>query len=445
MTLFRQYHNGRNTRVSLDRRRVVCYGSGTASRAFTIMSAMKAAESSSFDRFITVVTGQWEMLGAAGMSARRISGLTEAPVSSIYHHFGSLEHLLLASQRQCLVEAKLWCDRQCRQFDGLDASPAAFAGFFAQITDGWCEEQRGLAFAWRECQLLAHQSPLFGDAAREWAALWQRFWSEAGRRFGLGADSIVAQRVFENESFFHMIRWRRLVDRAALDETARTLGAWLTGTALPAAPWREFAREAALRSMPVLPDRDETAARIVETAARIIDEDGLARLTHRAVAERTGLTLGTVSHKFRTKPALLEAAFEGLYRANVERLQAEAPARDTARDLADALARDLAGMMQRGGNARGRDELLVATARDASLRQFGAQLRYLRGRTSHGALQDLVCARRQVGVTEAALFSGFLTSQLRAHAGHPEEIAPRIRSELGVMVGLARDVPGDGA
>ncbi|MFD2136884.1 TetR/AcrR family transcriptional regulator [Novosphingobium resinovorum] len=74
-----------------------------------------------------------------------------------------------------------------------------------------------------------------------------------------------------------------------------------------------------------MPDRDETAARIVETAARIIDEDGLARLTHRAVAERAGLTLGTVSHKFRTKPALLEAAFEGLYRANVERLQAEAP------------------------------------------------------------------------------------------------------------------------
>lgn len=407
------------------------------------MSAMRTAESSSYDRFIAVVTGQWEQVGAAGMSARQISGLTDAPVSSIYHHFGSLEHLLLASQQQCIVEASLWCDRQWQQFDGLRASPVAFAGFFAQIVDAWCEEQRGLAFAWRECQLLAHESAQFVDATRQWAALWAHFWSEAGQRFGLGAGSIVAQRVFENESFFHMIRWRRLVDRAALDETARVLGAWLTGSAIPPAPWREFAREEALRSMPTLPDRDETAARIVETAARIIDEDGLARLTHRAVAERAGLTLGTVSHRFRTKPALLEAAFEGLYRANVERLQAEAPARDALRpaDLAD----DLAAMVLRGGNARGSDELFVATARDASLRQFGAQLRYLRGRTSRSALQDLVGTGREVGVTEAALFSGFLTSQLRAHAGFPDEVAPRIRGELEVMVALACGVPGDRA
>ncbi|MFT4056057.1 MAG: TetR family transcriptional regulator [Novosphingobium sp.] len=403
---------------------------------------MRTAESSSYDRFIAVVAGQWEMGGAAGMSARQISGLTDAPVSSIYHHFGSLEHLFLASQQQCIVEAKFWCDRQWQQFDGLDASPAAFAGFFAQIVDAWCEERRELAFAWRECQLLAQQSALFVGAAREWAALWERFWSEAGARFGLGAGSIVAQRVFENESLFHMIRWRRLVDRPALDETARVLGAWLTGTAMPPAPWREFAREEALRSMPVLPDRDETAARIVETAAQIIDESGLARLTHRAVAERARLTLGTVSHKFRTKPALLEAAFEGLYRANLTRLQADVPARAAllTRDVAD----DLAGMVLRGGSARGGYELFVATARDPALRQFGAQLRYLRGRTSRGAMQELVGDGREIGITEAALFSGFLTSQLRAHDGFPTEIAPHIRSELDVLIALARAVPSGG-
>lgn len=376
------------------------------------------------------------------MSARQISSLTDVPASSIYHHFGSLEHLFLASQQQCIGEAKAWCDEQYKQLYGLDVNPLAFAGFFAQIVDAWCEDRRSLAFAWRECQMLAQQSALFVEMAREWATLWERFWSEAAQRFGLGAGSIVARRVFENESFFHMIRWRRLVDRAALDETARSLSAWLTGSAMPAAPWREFAREEALRSMPTLPDRDDTAARIVDAAARIIDEDGLARLTHRAVAERAALTLGTVSHKFRTKSALLEAAFEGLYRANVERLQGDAPPRTNTRpsDFAD----DLAGMVLRGGNARGSDELFVATARDPALRQFGAQLRYLRGRTSRGMLQDFVGAGRQVGVTEASLFSGFLTSQLRAHAAFPDEIASRIRGELDVMVTLARAVPPDG-
>lgn len=374
------------------------------------------------------------MGGAAGMSARQISGLTGAPVSSIYHHFGSLEHLFLRSQQACITAARQWGGEQLRQFDGFAPSPHAFAGFFAQIVDAWCEQSRPLAFAWRECQLLAQQSPLFREPAEQWSHVWERFWDDAADRFGLGDGTLVVRRVFENESFLHMIRWRRMVDRAALDETARSLSAWLTGTAMPVAPWREYAREEALCSMPTLPDRDDTAARIVDAAARIIDEEGLARLTHRAVADRGGLTLGTVSHKFRTKSALLEAAFEGLYRANVERLQPEAAPRG---DLAD----DLAGMLRRGGNARGSDELFVATARDPALRQFGAQLRYLRGRTSRGSLQDLVGEHRTVGVTEAALFSSFLTSQLRTYAGASADMEHHIRAELAVLERFIRCVP----
>lgn len=392
------------------------------------------AEISSYDRLIAAVREQWELVGVVGMSARQISSLTRAPVSSIYHHFGSLEHLFLASQQACIAEAQHWSQTQLREFDGLPNSPNAFASFFAQIVDAWCEQKRTLAFAWRECQLLAQQSTLFNDAARRWDQIWAQFWAEAVTRFALGHGALVTQRVFENESFLHMIRWRRLVDRAALDETARALAAWLTGAAMPAAPWREYAREEALRSMPTLPDRDDVAARIVDSAAGIIDKEGLARLTHRAVAERAGLTLGTISHKFRTKSALLEAAFEGLYRANVERMQPETRVRG---DLAD----DLAGMVRRGGSARGSDELFVATARDPALSQFGAQLRYLRGRTSRGALQELVAEGRTVGVTEASLFSSFLTAQLRAHAGHAADMAECIRPELDALLELIRKVP----
>ncbi len=397
------------------------------------MPHSSSAEIPSYDRLIATVQEQWELGGAAGMSARQISGLTGAPVSSIYHHFGSLEHLFLRSQQACIAAARQWGEEQLRQFDGFAPSPHAFAGFFAQIVDAWCEQRRPLAFAWRECQLLAQQSPLFREPAEQWSQVWERFWDEAARRFGLGDGTLVVRRVFENESFLHMIRWRRMVDRAALDETARSLSAWLTGTAMPVAPWREYAREEALCSMPTLPDRDDTAARIVDAAARIIDEEGLARLTHRAVADRGGLTLGTVSHKFRTKSALLEAAFEGLYRANVERLQPETAPRG---DLAD----DLAGMLRRGGNARGSDELFLATARDPGLSQFGAQLRYLRGRTSRSTLQDLVGEHRTVGVTEAALFSSFLTSQLRIYARAQTDTVRPIRAELTILTRLVQRV-----
>lgn len=399
---------------------------------------MKYAENdkkTSHDRLIDAVREQWESHGAVAISARQISGITGAPVSSIYHHFGSLEQLFAVAQQCALSDAVAWCDAVWAQFTDLAPSPAAFAGFFAEVVDDWCERQRGLAFAWRECQLLAPANAAMAAAAQQWNDLWQRFWGAAGHRFALGEGALVARRVFENESFLHMIRWRRLVDRAALDDTARTLAAWLCGAPLPEAPWREYAREEALRSMPVLPERDGIAADVVAAAAAIIDGEGLARLTHRAVAERAGLTLGTVSHKFRTKSALLEAAFEGLYRANLERLQSE-----RAGDRSDA-ADDIAGLIARGARARGSDELFVATARDPALRQFGAQLRYLRGRTSQGTLQRLIGDGRMVTVTESALFSGFLTSQLRASTGEVDEAVRRVRRELAVLQGLAAAIP----
>ncbi|MFC6620211.1 helix-turn-helix domain-containing protein [Novosphingobium panipatense] len=398
------------------------------------MTDLKSFENTSYDRLIAAVRTQWASVGAAAMSARQISALTAVPVSSIYHHFGSMEHLFAAAQGECLSRAGRWCKAQMDQVAGLQASPAAFAGFFAQVVDSWCEEARELAFAWRECQLVANQSALFRQTAQKWEQLWEGFWTDATERFGLPAKSMVVQRVFDNESFLHMIRWRRLIDRPALEETARALTAWLTGTAMPPAPWREFAREEALASMPVLPERDETAARIVGAAADIIDKQGLARLTHRAVAERAGLTLGTVSHKFRTKLALYEGAFEGLYRVNVQRM----PSRTSGHGGA---ANDMVDMIRRGGTTRGTDELFVATARDAALSQFGAQLRYMRGRTSRGTLQDMVGHSRRVGIMEAALFSSFLSSQLRVHSAGGADREQRIRTELAALEQLLQSVP----
>ncbi|MCT2398725.1 TetR family transcriptional regulator [Novosphingobium mangrovi (ex Huang et al. 2023)] len=409
-----------------------------------LMNCPESVAESSYDRFVSAVMEQWETQGTAGISARQISVATGVPVSSIYHYFGSMEQLLDVSQKAALASAKGWCDEQLQQLAGFAGAPDAFPGFFAQIVDGWAHEQRRLAFAWRECQLLALRNASFGEVSKGWDNLWAGFWSEVARIFGLGRGRIVIERVFENESFLHMIRWRRMIDRAALDETARALGAWLSGSPTPAAPWREFAREEAIRSMPSLPERDETAARIVAVAAELIGISGVARLTHRAVAERAGLTLGTVSHKFRTKSALIEAAFEGIYTANLERIHGKPsslPAFDTRNP--QAVRDSLTDMICRGASSRGGDELFVAVARDPSLSPFGAQLRYLRGRSSRGVLQAIVGAGREIGTVEAALFSSFSASQIRVYANMaPDLVEARVREEWDVLLGFLMAASG---
>lgn len=367
----------------------------------------------------------WESAGQDGVSARQISAAASVPVSSIYHHFGSLEQLLVFGQEHAQTQAKAWCEVWLEQLSGLPAEPSAFPGFFAALVDDWAERQRPIAFAWREGQLLRTAGPAGSVLRARWRALWADFWQEAMARFGLQSRASIANRLFENESLLHMIRWRRPVDRAGLDELARGLGGWLTGTPLARAPWRDFARTEALRVAPEAPDHDEAMGRIVDATVALVEEAGATGVTHRAVAERAGLTLGTVSHRVRTKSDLLELTYGGLYMKGVTKLRArttDLPANDPA-GMLNGLADFFAG--SQGG--RGVDTLHLAVARDPALRQFGLQLRYLRGSTSRSLLAELLGGRREPGFLEAALMSGFLSSLAR---GYPDWTAEEARQPI---------------
>lgn len=395
----------------------------------------ETATKTSYFRLISATEAQWEQAGPASMSARQIAVAADAPVSSIYHHFDSLEHLFLTSQQECVTLAQDWCERQLAAVSGIDGAADGFAGFFACIVDEWTQHCRPLAFAWRECLLLADRNPAFAPPAAQWRRLWAEFWQQAGTLFALGPGTIIAERLFDNESLLHMIRWRRPIDRAALDETARGLAAWLAGTPPPAAPWREYAHAEVTRSMPRIADHDAVTSRIMAAAADLIESAGAANVTHRAVAERAGVTLGTVSHKFRTKSALLEVALEGIYDRMTRRFaegQPPSPPPRSQRGLGDILEANM-----RGPRMLVSDEVFVAAARDPALGSFGAQLRYLRGRTSRATLQAVLGSRRTAGILDGALFSGFVSSQLRAYAPLPqEERAAGVQSELDVLEAL---------
>lgn len=384
-------------------------------------------------RLIEAAIEQWERCGYEGISARQLSTLASAPSSSIYHHFGSVEQLLALAQEHVIGLTSQWCNERIEHLADIPRDPRAFPAFFAACIDDWARGERCLAFAWREGQLLRARNPSGRALQQQWERLWLDFWQAATACFGLERGAGVAYRLFENESFLHMLNWRRSVDRAGLDEFARGVGAWLMGDAVPQSPWRDFARAAALDALPTEPNHDSITAQIVAAAAALIAEVGPGGLTHRAVAASTGLTLGTVSHKIRTKAELVQVGYGGLYINAVSRLRAQTSVLPSGRETVVGIANFLA----ENSGSRGIDALHLAVARDPALHQFGLQLRYLRGSTSRSLLQMLLPDRPSQGHLEPALLSGFLSS-LSRHYGDwtSEEARAPIRAELEDLMAL---------
>lgn len=79
-------------------------------------------------------------------------------------------------------------------------------------------------------------------------------------------------------------------------------------------------------------DRSETRAHILETAARLLHDEGAAALTIRAVAQAAGLQAPALYRFFEDKDALLDAVAEHVFAAYVSKKAADED-RDPVEDL----------------------------------------------------------------------------------------------------------------
>ncbi|WP_280451320.1 TetR/AcrR family transcriptional regulator, partial [Nocardia cyriacigeorgica] len=87
-----------------------------------------------------------------------------------------------------------------------------------------------------------------------------------------------------------------------------------------------------------MPKRSERRVLLADTALALIDDYGLAQVTHRAIDAAAGVPIGTTSNYFPTRAALYEAIAR---RILDQQLEAEADTADgeaTAEDVADYLA-----------------------------------------------------------------------------------------------------------
>lgn len=304
-----------------------------------------------------------------------------------------------------LGRATWWFDAQSHALAGLTGDREAFGHLLSAMIDDWCERQRPLAYAWREIQSLAMRDPRHHEAARAWWRMAFEFWRPICARFGIEDLTGSVVLTFDGESSLHLIRWQRVIDRAALSELCSTWAGWTEGRIGMDAPWRTLAVREALAGQPVLPVRDTNTDKIADAAARTVAQRGVSGLTHRAVAEEAGQTLGIVSNRFRSSADLLRAACDALYR-RIVRPFGEG---DTPIDL-------VARAQHRGGDdlaLRAFFELSLAASRDPALQPFAAQLRYLRGQTSIRHLRAISPPGRDPSVADGALLSTIFSSQTR--------------------------------
>jgi AcrR family transcriptional regulator len=367
------------------------------------------------DRLIEAVLDLWCEFGTGEISTRMLAGAAALPASGIYYHFANVEQLYLAAQQRAIDSAGTWCDAQFSMLERLadDLPRAAFGAVLANAIDSFCEQERRLAFAWRECQILAAREPRFRPPCERWHNLWCDFWLKMCARAGLSDNIEPIRFFFDGESFLHLMRWNRTADRAALDEMALGWIRWLTDRAKPAAPWRAALQACARRSAPASEQPGPAARKIAAAAAGLLIEAGAAAVTHRAVAAAASMTLGTISHNCRRTDDLLRLAYAEVYRS----LTGRSPFPGKAATQASSAPSTAAPRLQ----LLALDELLIAVARGRADGDLALQLRYLRG----SSMRLVAAGRGHVGEARLDLISAIYSSVMmgagRMLIGHAEE------------------------
>lgn len=366
----------------------------------------------------------WETEGHAAISARSLAQYAGIPLSTLYNRFPSMEQMFIKAQEEALIAARRWCEAQMEQLSSV-AKPGGLGTIMAALIDEWAHGQRRLAFAWREGYLLARRDPHQAYPGEGWRALWTGFWEAICDLCGASGHGAWTSFVFEAEAGLHMLPWRRTLDRACLEELCQGWATWLSGQRAAEGPWRTTARGLALASLPTMPVHDAMTGRIARAAADVVEQQGMSRLTHRAVAAAAGVSLGMVSSRFRTSVDLVSAAFEAIYQRATSPFHEEM--QDSVGGDVKQIIPSLTGEHINIPRRLAFEELTLAVARDTNFQPFAPQLRYLRGRTSGQVLRMIAGPDISISALDAALFSDLLSGMQRAGI----ELSPSGRAHSG--------------
>lgn len=268
---------------------------------------MLEAQNNTGQRLVTAAGLLVAQEGIAAVSARAIAAQADVSASAINYNFGNIERLLLSVVEQGVEESRAWLAHREGEIAALPRSADGAAWALQHILGAWTSDARRLALTYQEA---VTAWPGQGPSAA-WTRLWRDFWVSTAQRFGLSPlDGRVLHAFFEHEALYHLSRWSPALEGAALLEMIERLAAICLGAPVraPRGAMATAERAAGTRPYGSVPP---AAMRIAKAAGEVVEEKGLAGLTHRAVARHAGVTTGSVTHHFRSIEDLVAGAIRG--------------------------------------------------------------------------------------------------------------------------------------
>lgn len=356
----------------------------------TAMPVRSAASPAVSERLLDAAAALAARGGVRAVTARAVGEAAGASPSALNYAYGGRDGLLAAMFQRARRDAAGRRAAALEDLDGLGLGSAHFGDWLANLLqlDAACAP--ALTALRREALLQAERTPALTPAAADWLADETAFAAQALDRFGIVGVSpgVVCEALLALADLFPP-EAASPAHAAWCAEAARWFADRITGRTPVSAGWRAAIEARAARAIPPPADRPEPACRILDGAIRLMARTGAAGLTHRALAEESGVSLAATTHYFESRDAILQAAFERLY----ARLAAEALAiREESRPTGwAALPAGIAfATIGTDGSIRTElgalDELLAAACRETRLRPFADHLLASRGGTIARAL-----------------------------------------------------------
>ena len=355
--------------------------------------------------------------GLKGLSLRSLAQKAGISPSLLNYRYGSRDALAEKTfEHACSRNADFWRQRRdtlIRERMSPDDLPALA---YAIVMDTTVAGHREAIAAWI-CQTQAARHGLYVETMRRWQADYVGFWQDALEAAGMDPELAPGlSAALTSACRIGLVAGPTPVASAWLYDTIQRITDCLLQRppVRPGdSPWRQQTEHAILARTPRRDgDSQTTADKIVDAAIRIILEAGPDALTHRAIAERAGVSLSSTTHHFASLDEIFLHAFSLIY-DHISRETIDAAASLRAKSL-DGLLDMLTPRLRDGAEARDQevmamDEIMLAAARRRETQPIAIGLLAMVGRTSTVMLDAIEGKRMETDRLDGQILRFILT------------------------------------
>ena len=336
--------------------------------------------------------------GIRGATLRDVAARCGAGVASIAYLFGNKDGLIAECFATVVQRDRERLAALAAECEAMAIGPELAGPFLWTLCEEAGGERRTEMLVLIELWLAAAAQPRFAEICYDWLRARRDAFRGFAAHFGADplAFDIIGLHLLSESGFAvscHGSAVYRLLARAGFIEAiARVAGLGNADTTpgLAALATRFFADPEtgqAREAMEIRGGRGaESRARIIDAAASVIEEEGLAAVTNRAVAERAGVSLALTTYHFKS---VTELAFAGILRV-FEKVNAGFAHNASQAPPSAAMLERIRSRSQPSGverlRSRSMAEISLAAARGAAIEPFGLAMRRQRGTITHASL-----------------------------------------------------------